>query len=559
MNQETRNSILRVICIFSALLSVSNVQAQNLPDSTKRKIDGLFSAYNTTTPGCAIAITQAGQVSFKHAYGMSNLEYNIPVTTESIFHIASESKKYTAFCLLLLQQQGKLSIDDVIRKYLPYVPDFGKKITIRHLINQTSGLRDQWQLLTNAGWQMDDVITQDHIVRLVSRQKQLNFMPGDDYMYSNTGYTLLAEIVKQVSGLALRDYADRYVFQPLGMSHTHFHDNYLELVKDRTYSYAPDGNGGFQHEVLNYSTVGATSLLTTVEDETKWMLNYKRAAVGGKELIEMMFEKTRLNDGREIAYAFGLIVNEYKGYKRIGHSGSDAGFRSYTCWFPEEDLGITLFSNHGSVNPVALAMKVADLILPVRKGAEGNKIPLMDSALMNRLTGNYISELGDHIRLKRDKDNLQMFYGHQQAGTLISLVSAGNNRYTLPSGSAMVVKATHGSDSIQEFTIEGAIERTRFVRRIKADYNLTTLKQLTGEFYNDETESYYSIVLRDNQLRLRHRKFSEVPVIPVAKDQFSTGHWWMSNIKFLRDKWGRVTGFEVNCDRIMHMLYRKIG
>ena len=543
---------------FLCLLSL-DLSGQHLADSTKLKIDELFKTFTTTTPGGAIAITRNSEVIFKKAYGMSNLEYNVPVTTQTIFHIASESKKYTAFAILLLQQQGKLSIDDDIRTHLPYVPDFGKKITIRHLINQTSGLRDQWQLLTAAGWQMDDVITQDHIIRLVSKQKQLNFSPGETYMYSNTGYTLLAEIVKKVSGRTLREYCQLYIFQPLGMSNTHFHDNYLELVKNRAYSYAPDAVGGYQHEVLNYSTVGATSLLTTVEDEAKWILNYKSAAVGGRNVVDQMLEKTKLNDGREMAYAFGLIVSDYKGYKRVGHSGSDAGFRSYTCWFPEEDLGITFLSNRGSTNPVILSMKVADLLLPVRKKGEQSQMPLTDSTLLKRLTGNYISDLGDRLKLVRKKDKMLMTFGGQQAGgTLTTLAAKGNDRYTLPSGNTLIVKSSPGSDSIQEFTIEDAIEKNRFVRQVSTAYTPETLKQFVGLYYNEETESYYSLTLKDDGLSLQHRKYNQVPVTPIAKDQFSTDHWWMSNIKFLRNKKGQVSGFEVNCDRILHMVYAKV-
>ena len=210
------------------------LMGQNLPDSVTRKIDSLFSRYTTTTPGCAVAIIKNREIVLKKGYGMANLEYNVPITPSSIFHIASESKQYVAFCMLLLEQQGKLSLDDDIRKYLDYVPDFGKKITIRHLIHHTSGLRDQWQLLANAGWQLDDVITQEHIIKLVSKQKALNFEPGEEQLYCNTGYTLMAEIVKKASGLSLREYTDKYIFKPLEMNNTHFHDNYREIVPNRT-------------------------------------------------------------------------------------------------------------------------------------------------------------------------------------------------------------------------------------------------------------------------------------------------------------------------------------
>ena len=229
--------------LLFCLLVPFTIQAQTLPDSTTRKIDSIFRFYTSTTPGCAVAVTLNGAVIFQKGYGLANMEYAVPVTPNTIFHIASESKQYVAFCMLLLEKEGKLSIDDDIRKYLDYMHDFGQKITIRHLIHHTSGLRDQWQLLVNAGWQLDDVITQEHIVKLVSKQKALNFNPGEEHMYCNTGYTLMAEIVKKVSGLTLRQYAEKNIFQPLGMKDTHFHDNYTELVPGRAYSYNPLSNG----------------------------------------------------------------------------------------------------------------------------------------------------------------------------------------------------------------------------------------------------------------------------------------------------------------------------
>ena len=280
------------------LLTPLGVLSQNLPDSIVSKIDSVFKSYTRTTPGCAIAIVKKGNVVFQKGYGSANLEYSIPIEPTTIFHIASESKQYVAFCMLLLQKEGKLSIDDDIRKYLDYVPDFGHKITIRHLIYHTSGLRDQWQLLANAGWQLDDVITQEHVIKLVSKQRALNFTPGDEWMYCNTGYTLMAEIVKKVSGLTLRQYTEKNIFMPLGMKDTHFHDNYQELVPGRAYSYTPNVFRKFEHAVLSYSIVGATSLFTTVLDEVKWLQNFETGTVGGKDLVEKMHEVGVLNNGK---------------------------------------------------------------------------------------------------------------------------------------------------------------------------------------------------------------------------------------------------------------------
>src|SRR5687768_3532967 len=362
--------------------------AQSLPDSTIAKIDSVFKSYSDSTPGCAVAVIKNGAVVFQKGYGMANLEYAAPIVPATIFHIASESKQYVAFCMLLLEKEGKLSIDDDIRKHLDYLPELGQKITIRHLIHHTSGLRDQWQLLANAGWQLDDVITQEHIINLVSKQKALNINPGEEHMYCNTGYTLMAEIVKKASGLTLREYAEKNIFQPLGMKDTHFHDNYTEIVPGRAYSYNRLPNGKYNHSVLSYSTVGATSLFTTVQDELKWLNNFETGTVGGKELVEKMYQVGVLNDGRKLTYAFALNMGKYKGWQQVGHGGADAGFRSYACRFPEKGLGVVVFSNYAPADVARLTNQVADVFLPGSKEEpKTSELYFTDSTLLKKLPG----------------------------------------------------------------------------------------------------------------------------------------------------------------------------
>ena len=308
MRNLTAWCILLIVLIF-----VPSCSKKGVPDKKlTAKIDSLFQKWdNDSSPGASVSILKDGEIILKKGYGMANLEYDIPIRPSTIFHIASESKQFTDFCIVLLAQQGKLSLDDDIRKWLPEVPDFGKKIGIRNLIYHTSGLRDQWQLLAISGTRLDDVITQDHILKLVKNQKELNFEPGSRYLYCNTGYTLLAEIVKKVSGLSLREFAEKEIFGPLGMDDTHFHDNYKEIVKNRAYSYSQKDSITFENSVLSYSTIGATSLFTTVKDEAKWLNNYFTAQVGGPEAIEQMYERGILNSGDTLSYAFGLGIDTY--------------------------------------------------------------------------------------------------------------------------------------------------------------------------------------------------------------------------------------------------------
>src|SRR5882672_8099607 len=303
---KTVAGIIQVFVIL-IMLHTNNASAQSLPDSVRTKINNLFTQQvQANGPGCSAGIVRNDSLIFSNGYGLSNLEYTIPITPKTIFHMASVSKQFTAFAIVLLARQGKLKLDDDIHKYLSWFPDLKEKITIRNLLNHTSGIRDQWQLLATSGTRLDDVITQEHIIKILSKQKELNFKPGDEYSYCNSNFTLLAEIVKSISGQSLRKFTDSAIFKPLGMDNTHFHDDYTEIVKNRAYSYSKKDSAHFENDVLSYSNVGATSLFTNVNDMSKWIINFYDHKVGDQKDIDLLTEKGKLNNGKEINYALGI-------------------------------------------------------------------------------------------------------------------------------------------------------------------------------------------------------------------------------------------------------------
>jgi len=287
---------------------------------------------------------------FSKGYGMANLEYGVPITPQTIFHMASVSKQFTAYSVLLLERQGRLSLDDDIRKYLNWFPDLKEKITVRNLMNHTSGIRDQWELLAIAGTRLDDVITQDHIIKVLARQKALNFKPGTDWSYSNSNFTLLAEIVRSVSGQTLREFADSAIFRPLSMKNTHFHDDYTEIVPNRSYSYFMPKKDQFVNAALNYSNVGATSLFTNIDDMSKWIMNFYGPAVGDQKEIQELTEPVLVNGSKVRNYAKGIVADSIFGQLRYQHGGGDAGYQTFISVFPRLRTGFIVFSNLGSVN-----------------------------------------------------------------------------------------------------------------------------------------------------------------------------------------------------------------
>ena len=333
-------------------------------ETVKAKIDQLFVEWNRPdSPGAAVAVTRDGEIIYKNGYGMANLEYDIPITPTTIFDIASVSKQFAAFAIVTLSHQGKLSIDDDIRTHLPDVPDFGHTITIRHLLHHTSGLRDWVQSFVIAGDLMDDVISFKHILKMVRHQKALNFEPGAAYLYSNTGYNLLAEIVETVTGDSFREWTDTHIFKPLGMMNSHFHDDHEMILKNRAYSYQAVENSGFKHAINNTTALGSSSLHSTVEDLGKWILNLETGRIGGQAVIEQLHERGVLNNGEQISYAFGLNIGKYRGLQTVGHSGSWRGFRSHLIHFPDQKFGVVILCNLDTFNPLSLAEKVADIYL----------------------------------------------------------------------------------------------------------------------------------------------------------------------------------------------------
>lgn len=348
--------------------------AEAVAGDPQKRIDQLMRVAlgDKAGPGASIAVQQNGKLIYSNGYGYADLEHDVKITPTTIFHIASVSKQFTAFSIALLADQGKLSINDDIRKYLPEMHDFGHVITINHLIHHTSGLRDQWNLLLMAGWRLDDVITQKQIMRVISRQRELNFKPGEESLYCNTGFTLLAEIVSRVTGEPFPEWTRKNIFEPLGMNNTLFYDDHEKIVKNRAYSYYSD-NGVYKKSVLNYANVGATSLFTTVEDLSKWAVNFENMKVGNPRVMAMMKQRFVLNNGDTISYAFGQETEKYKGLNAYSHGGGDAGYRTYFLRFPDQHFSVSVFSNLASFNPGTISYALADLYLGKQMVPEKSK------------------------------------------------------------------------------------------------------------------------------------------------------------------------------------------
>jgi CubicO group peptidase (beta-lactamase class C family) len=362
-------------------------------DASVRVVDSLMAAYDRPgSPGAAVLVFRGDRQLFSRGYGRANLEYDAPITPRTVFHVASVSKQFTAFAIATLAAQGKLSLDDDVRQHLPELPDLGQRITLRHLLSHTSGMRDQWSLWVLAGGLTDDVIRQDDLMRLITRQRELNFAPGSEWAYSNTGFTLLAEVVKRVTGEDFGRWMKANVFDALGMNDTQVYDDHERIVPGRAYSYRPAGNG-FDKAVLSYANAGATSLFTTTEDLVKWLRNLGSGRVGGAEVARMMRTRALLSRGDTTQYGLGLFVAKHRGLDVIYHGGADAGFRSVVNYYPALDAGVVVLGNVSSLDADETADRIAETFfaadmrpapVPAQAAAPAGPSVSVDSAVTGR-------------------------------------------------------------------------------------------------------------------------------------------------------------------------------
>ena len=549
---------LAILTLSLAVAGVAAAAAQH--DLPGARIDSVFLDMNRSDrPGCTLGVFSGGEVAYAKGYGMANLEYGIALQPRSVFHIASISKQFTAFAVELLVSDGLASWDDDIRTYVPEIPDYGQRITLRDLVHHVSGIRDQWNLLYMAGWRWEaDLVTQANVLEILSRQKALNFEPGAEYLYSNSGFTLLAVVVERVSGKTLREFAHERIFAPLGMTSTHFHDDHETIVPDRAYGYRFNDEEGWKISIPDFDVVGATSLFTTVEDMAKWNSNQRDHSIGDHDLYERFFERGVLNNGDTLTYAHGITVSEYRGQTVVGHGGSDAGYRTHYLRFPNLDVGIVSFCNFARANPSAYVRRVADILLednldPV---AEDGSPPEIDTAswgsTFTTMRGFYRDPRTDiplHVWLHDGKARLSQGFGRDSSGAL--LVPQGSNRFALWPGDDIVTVEMRGADPE---AIESSSRRYTYLGLAVTDANPD---DYVGLYWSDELGTEYRVevdTVTEGGIALLHRTQDTERFRPAYRDGFFAGGDWLT---FVRDAQGRVTGFTWSNGRVRKVAFTR--
>jgi len=555
-----KRPIVFTLLAISAVALPLTAQAQHAGGAVERQVDELFAELDRPdSPGAAVLVLRDGEVLYRKGFGQANLEHGIAISPSTVFDIASVSKQFAGMAISLLVERGRIDLGDDIREYLPDLPSFAWPVTIDNLVHHTSGIRDWPGTLAVAGWQMDDVISFDQILTMARNQTDLNFQPGAEYSYSNTGYNILAALVAEVSGMSFREFTDINLFQPLGMTDTHFQDDHAEIVENRALGYAPLGEG-FRNIHNGLTALGSSSLFTSVDDLAKWVMNFDDGRVGGMSVLERMQQRGVLNDGEVIAYAFGQGAGEYRGLETWGHTGSWAGSRTVVTRFPEQDFGVVILSNLATYNPSPKAQAIADLylgdLLEPMAGAEAatpsqRPVVAVDTGLLDEYTGLYGLGPGVWVTVERLGEGLtvQIAGEPRQSATAVS-----DREFFVEAYSVAVTFGRDALGAVDNFTWDGT-EAPRVAARGKVE----DLSEYVGEYYSGELDTSYRFSVHDGTLVANHRRHEEIELTPMFLDGFRGSTWFFGTVEFDRDEAGRVVAVRITQGRSRNMKFERRG
>jgi CubicO group peptidase (beta-lactamase class C family) len=558
-------SVCRVAIAAAMLVAAAApVVAQAPAQAANPAIDSIFAAWDSTsTPGCALAVYRDGAIVHGRGYGMADLERNVPITTRSVFDIGSTSKQFAAASVILLEQQGRLSLDDDVRTHIPELPEYARPITIRHLLHHSSGVRDYIGLLVLGGARIDDVTTPDDALTAIARQKALNFEPGDEHLYSNSGYFLLSVIVERVAGESLRDFARKHIFEPLGMRHTQYLGSYSDIIPDRALAYSRDGDGRLHTDISRWLQLGDGAVFTTVEDLLLWDANFYEPKVGGAALLRELHRRGVLTNGDTISYAAGLVVNDYRGLRAVNHGGAWGGYRAQLLRFPDERVSVATLCNLGQINSSQLAYRVADVVLAdrlvPRPAAPARAEPAPAGAVVDEAT------LAAIAGLYRDPATRVMRTIALEDGRLYLV--AGGARYELRPTSATEFQLLDAPVAVT-LTAEAATasgpRRLRWAPAGSAPSTLdrlaivapgpAELEEYAGSFHSEELDAAFTLLVDDGALVLRRRGSDPDRLRPLVRDEFSMGS---AGLRFSRAADGSIDGFLLDLGRVRNLRFER--
>jgi len=556
----------RSIILFCAFIYLLNPVWAEVPDTIITKLSELVNVYdNPDEPGYAIVLIKDQEIIFKHAGGLANMEYNIPLTTQSVFNIASISKQFTATSIAMLSLEGRISLDDPVTKYFPELTEVYEPVKIRHMIHMESGIRD-FYILHHLKGRGENVYstTIGETMELLARQKSLYFRPGDRYDYCNTNYLLLAEIVKRLTKKSLREFTDERIFKPLGMDHTHFHDDRTEVVKNRATPYflgefseifiyrdilsdSANIQKGFKTAPESYvfDLVGQSQLYTTVEDLYLWDRNFYTGEVGGNELMDLLLKRSSFNDGKENKYGFGLVHGKYgqAGLKTISHTGGTNGYLSNFIRFPEEEFSLIFITNNtgfdDSIIGEAIQICIGDRLSTVSRGLiiEQKEVPFEKSNFTAFLG---VFELFPEFNLTFSKES-DMFLVNVSGQGDTPIFPSSDTTFFLKVVDAEINFHINNKGQCNELTWFQDGQRYSASRISDEKPTLHDPEEYTGFYYSEELDVSYEVYINNDNLFMRYKPYFPIftePLRPQKQDTFHAQAMW--KVEFERDEQGGI-------------------
>jgi CubicO group peptidase (beta-lactamase class C family) len=506
------------------------------------QVDAIFSRFTRETPGCAVGVSVGGTTVLSRAYGMADLEHDVPNAPDTIFEAGSVSKQFTAAAVLLLARDGKLSVDDEVRKYIPELPDYGQRLTIRHMLNHTSGLRDWGNVAGIAGWpRTSRVHTHAHVLEIVSRQRSLNFPAGTRYSYSNTGYNLSAILVARVSGMSFADFTRTRIFEPMGMTRTSWRDDHTRIVKGRALSYEVEGDGTMRTLMPFENVHGNGGLLTTVGDLLKWNEHFGAPKIAEAAFVAEQERAGRFNDGRAHGYALGLMLGDLDGVREVAHSGSTAGYRAHLSRYPDPRVSVAVLCNGSHAAATAYTDHVARLYLaPSLKPARRSASYALTAPDVERTIGVYRHETtGVPLTLEKSGTGVRVARGPElMAASATRLTTAGGDVFERQTDGTLVRTDQYGTTD-------------RYLRVAPAMPTAADLAALAGTYVSDEAETTLTAAIDNGRLVFKRRPDTTIVLTPVYADTFSGS---IGTVIFRREG-GRVTALSVVQDRVWDLRF----
>jgi CubicO group peptidase (beta-lactamase class C family) len=541
---------------FAAILALALSFIVKFPalasELDRQRVDRIFAAYDKVgSPGCALGVIRGGNFIYRKGYGMASLELGVPLSPQSVFYMGSVSKQFTAASVVLAAEQGFLSLDDNVRKYIPELPDYGHLITLRQMLHHTSGFRDFLTLLEISGRHESDLHSKDEMLDLIVRQKGLNNVPGDEYIYSNTNYFLLGVVVERATKKSLANFADENIFQPLGMVHTRFYDDHTRVLPGRVAAYDPGGNGSFLVDwSTNYDTVGGGGLMSSVDDLLLWDRNFYQNRLGKGTLLNEMQTRGELNNSSQIDYALGLELGKYRGLPTVEHGGDLFGYRTEILRFPGQRFTVVCLCNLSSVPPDILSREVADIFLEQNLQAKESALQTSDQSGLpdpGLFAGKYLDPYTHSVySFTVSEGNLAAWgsvlrrLGPNQFKDLGSgIITFGN--------SEGVMRASLDTNGQKYF----AGSRIKQLHVSEAD-----LAAFAGLYRSTELDTTYNLSINMRSLMLRNKWNPMLKLIPIAQDEFDSD---LGTLVFHRDADHRVSGLSVFSPNARNVGFEKVN